>query len=88
MPTSAEAQMDTPAAVESVASTAAPGHQDAPKPKAPRKRQDSMAKLQKRVEVLQNKVDKLMEQNKKLKDECKVLKSATSRVHRIPKKTA
>ena len=88
MPTSAEAQMqDANPAVESVASTAAPAHHDDPKPKAPRKRQDSSTKLQKRVEVLQNKVERLMEQNKKLKDECKVLKSAHSRVHRIPKRT-
>jgi TolA-binding protein len=89
MPTSAEAQMNdtaTPAAVESVASTAAPQAHDEPKKKAPRKpRQDSMTKLQKRIDSLQSKVEKLMEQNKRLKEEHKALKSSYSRIHRIPK---
>ena len=92
MTTSAEAQMNDTAApahaVESVASTAAPQVHDEPKKKAPRKpRQDSLAKLQKRVESLQNKVEKLMEQNKRLKEEHKALKSSYSRIHRIPKST-
>jgi Skp family chaperone for outer membrane proteins len=89
MTTSAEAQMidaAAPAAVESVASTAAPQAHDEPKKKAPKRpRQDSLTKLQKRVESLQNKVEKLMEQNKRLKEEQKVLKSSYSRIHRIPK---
>lgn len=84
---STNANISTPKAsrpAESEASATAP---PAPTKKKPTKEAALPKKIQKRLDVLLNKVEKLSAENKKLKEQYKVAKAATTRIHRIPKKS-
>jgi hypothetical protein len=58
-------------------------------PPAPIKKKRASAplpvKIQKRIDSLNAKVEKLTKENKVLKEERKKVKSASTRIHRIPK---